>query len=301
MTPAEATMMWIAESGPAYREGNTTACAPVVSEGHTLPKGLRGMVTAARSECGPEWSFVKFEVAGYPQLRSGNFYVPTRVLSTTPPPGGWDTVKSTGPAYTRQAGDKPTLGLPLDDPKWSAPALVPGGELVERLAEDVIRTASGHELWIDPFYLADVDPLGRKDYSANERSVPLRRRFVAGLASAEVKRPLQALPTPAELARLPVGAVVYFSIDPAWIVDARFSPEWFDPVGQSMEHTCDKYSRAGQPCGRYDLDYSAFGAWLPTHETEVVARWTGKLLAVQVMEPWSDAIAVSPAWDSPVN
>ncbi len=297
MSPETPTVMWIAEDSPAYQEGHTTGCAPDPATGRTLPRGLRGNVTPAREACGKEWSFIRFEVPGYSQPRFQAFYVPTRALSTSPPTPSWGKAPSTGGAWTRQAGEHPTLGFPLDDPKWTAPVLLPGGEPVERLASDVIRTASGHELWLDPFYLGDVDPLGRKDYSASEASVPLRRRFLAGLSTAETAAPLSAVPTADVLAKQPVGRVYALTLRPEWLDEGRFSPEWFDPVAQTLDHACAKEPKPGEPCGRYELDYSAFGAWLPLAETDVVARWNGKVLAVQVIEPWSDHIAVSPAWD----
>ena len=45
----------------------------------------------------------------------------------------------------------------------------------------------------------------------------------------------------------------------------RFSPDWLDPVGQVVEAPCDDAHRyeLQRPCGRYYLDYSAFGAWWP--------------------------------------
>jgi len=300
LTPAPPpVVMWVTESGPAWEEGRVAGCVPAQVPDRTLPKGLRGLVSPARAECGEGWSFIHVQLPGYTSQRISGFYVETRRLSTTPPKPALDKAPSSGTAYTRQAGNSPTAVFPLDDPEWTTPVLLPGGEAVERLAPDVIRTASGHEAWVDPFYLGATDPLGDKGYSASEKSVPLRHRFVAGLARAERGRALTTLPPADELAAVPAGTPYVFRFRPGWVVAGRFSPEWFDPVGQTIDHACDKTPRVEEPCGKYELDYTAFGSWLPTADAEVVAIWTGKVLAVQVIEPWGDAIAVSPLWDGP--
>lgn len=297
MTPQAEQVMWIAEDGPAYREGHSGGCVLTAIEGQTLPKGLRGVAKPAREACGPGWYFVRFDVPRQPSARTHNYYVPAAALTVAAPKPAFDKSKATGEAYTRQAGDAPTLAIPLDNPDWTTPALLPGGELVERLDGYVIRTASGHELWVDPFYLGEADPLGRSDYSASAASVPLRRRFVAGLAAREAKASLTWLPPAAELGAAQKGNVYAFRLRPEWLSAPRFTPEWFDPVGQSIEHPCDKNPRSDEPCGSYTLDYAAFGAWLPTTSYDVVAMWNGRSLEVMATDPWGDKIAVSPAWD----
>ena len=297
MSP-EPVQMWIVEAGPAYQEGNTAGCAPIPVEGRSLPVGLRGLASPAREACGPDWSFVRFDAPGYPKNRLQSFYVPTRALSTKPPKPSWDKANSLSVVYSRQAGDRPTLAIPLDDPTWTAPVLLPGGEPLERLGPDVVRTQSGHELWLDPFYLGEDDPLGRRDYSASSRSVPLRRRLVEGRRWREQRSPLRELPPAESLAKARAGDVYWFSMKPAWLAAERFVADWFDPVGQTLSHRC-KDPRPGEPCGDFELDYRPFGAWWPTSEVDVIAEWTGKNLVVLVTEPWSDAISVSPAWDTP--
>ncbi len=297
MTPLVEEILWIAEDAPAYREGHSGGCTLTAVEGQTLPKGLRGVAKPAREACGAGWYFVRFDVPHQPSTRSHNYYVRADALTKNAPKPAFDAAKATGTAYTRQAGESPTLAIPIDDPGWTTPALLPGGELVERLAPHLIRTQSGHELWVDPYYLADVDPLGRSDYSASAVSVPLRRRFVAGLATREKKASLTWLPPSAHLGVAQKGRVYAFRLRAEWLVDPRFLPEWFDPVGHTLDHACDKNPRSDEPCGRYELDYTAFGAWLPTTNYDVVAAWNGARLEVMVMDPWGDDVAVSPAWD----
>lgn len=298
MTPDTEQIMWIAEDIPAYKEGHSGECVLTAIEGQKLPKGLRGVAKAAREACGPGWYFVRFDMPRQPSTRTHNYYVPATALTTTPPKPAFDKVNAEGSLYTRQAGETPTLAIPLDNPGWTTPALLPGGELVERLAPDLIRTASGHELWLDPFYLGDVDPLGRSDYSASAHSVPLRRRFVAGLATREAKASLTWLAPSAELGAAQKGNVYAFRLRPEWLTAPRFVPEWFDPVGHILDHPCDKNPRSDEPCGAYTLDYAAFGAWLPATSHDVVAVWNGASLELMVMDPWGDKIAVSPAWDN---
>ena len=301
MSSPEAVTMWVVESGPAYHEGHVRGCAPEPFPDHTLPKGVRGQVTPAREECGSEWSFIRVDVPGHQTPRLPGFYVETRRLSTTPPAPGWDKAKATGSAWVVAYGDRGAQAIPLDDPKWLTPMLVPVGEAVELLAVDVIRTPAGHEAWIDPFFLSAEDPLAGRVYGGSDRSKPLRRRLLAGLPRAEKDAPLTTVPAASELAKRPVGSAYFLTVRPSWIVEDHFSPEWFDPVGQTLDHACTKTPVVGEPCGRYELDYSALGAWLPTADTDVIGVWTGKALAVQVLSPWSDRIAVSPSWDPPAK
>lgn len=296
MTPVVETVVWVAEESIGHSEGAGATCAPKPVEGVVLPKGLRGVARPARGECAGKWSFVRFETPGYPNARGQGYYVSAADLATTPPKVAWDRVKATGTAWVKQAGERPTLAIPLDDPAWTAPALLSQGELVERLGNHVIRTSTGRELWIDPYYVVDADPLTLATSSGSTELVANRRRFHAGRARHEVVAPLTPLPPAVDLKGTPKGATFAFVLDADALRDPVFDPGWFEPVGHTLEHDCPR-PRPFDACGIYTLDYRALGAWWPRDDTEVIAVWDGSALAIQVLDPWGDHLGVTPAWD----
>lgn len=296
MTPVD-EIVWISEETPAYNPGPMSGCAPVAAEAR-LPVGLRGVAKPIEA-CGSDWMYVRFQVPGFKPKREMAWYVPASALTKKPPRVNADAAPSIGKAFVRGAGDEPTFGLFVDDPAWTTPALLTPGEPVDVLAPGVVRTNVGREVAVDLFYVVTEDPL-LKTYSEGARySVPLRRRLHAGRPAHEKAAPLAPLPAADALARAPKGQPFAFVLDPKWLTDPVFQAEWFDPVGHTLDHACGDKPRAMEPCGRYLLDYTPFGAWLPDRETEVIAVWDGKRLVVQVIDPWGESIAVSPAWDAP--
>jgi hypothetical protein len=295
MPPDTLETMWLVEDSSAYVETGAAGCSPRAAENVRLPKGLRGRAKSARTECGADWRFVRFEPPGHGALRTAAYYVPARALSATPPKSDWDRAPSLGQAWAFQAGDRPTLGVPVDDPRWSAPALLTMGEPLEVLGPGLVRTVSGHEVWLDTFYVKDEDPLSTRIYSTPEERVTNLRRFHEGRKLHEKAAPLAPIVSAEALKKAPVGQAFVLRVEPEWLQLPRYTAEWFEPVGHTLSHACDEPS-AYEPCGTYSLDYSALGAWLPTRDTTVVAVWTGKALAVQVIEPWVKGIGVSDDW-----
>lgn len=297
MSPPAEMVMWVSEEVQAYAEGATTPCGPVPVPGIILSKGLRGLAHAAREACGPDWMWVRFDVPGYPPGRGAGWYVPTKALTAKAPPPAYATAPATGKAWVRQAGDRPTLAVPLDDPNWTSPALLSLGEPVERLGPRRIRSSTGQELWVDDYYLADTDPLLDARSAEDTRAAIQRRRYLAGLAAHTKGGPVAPLPPSDQLAKAPKGRAFVFEVDPKALGEPVYSADWFEPVGHTLTQACKGEPKPYQPCGTYRLDYSALGAWAPTKTVEVVAVWTGQALAVEVIEPWSREIGVSPAWD----
>jgi hypothetical protein len=239
--------------------------------------------------------FVRFEVPGYHSARLQAWYVPTKALTTRPPRPAWDKAAATGKAWSFQPGERPAIGVPLDDPEWTSPAFLSMGEPLEVLAPGVVRTLSGHELWVDTFYVQAEDPLTTRVYATPEERVVNVRRFHEGRRQRESKMPLVAVPAAEVLARMPAGQPVVLHLEPQWLSEPRFAPDWFEPVGHTLTHPCEA-PRAFEPGGTYRLDYTALGAWLPTREADVVAVWTGTVLAVQVVDPWAKDIGVTSDW-----
>ncbi|MFZ5476447.1 MAG: hypothetical protein ACOZNI_06680 [Myxococcota bacterium] len=286
--------MWIVEETPAYREGPTKACAPVESDEVRLPVGLRGEAKPARAECAEGWMFVRFETGGVPTIHSQAWYVPKEALATKPPKPTADKAKATGPAFVKQAGERPIVGIPLDDPSWTSPAFLFEGEPVELLGPGWVRTSTGREVWLDTFHVEATDPLLGTTSQSDTESAPLRRRLAAGRLLHERGAPLAPLPPAAELAK---GRAYLFTVRPEWLSEPRFSPEWFDPVGHLLDHACGEKTRPFEPCGRFPLDYAPLGAWWPERETLAIGVWDGKALAVVVLDPFGDRVMVTPTWD----
>lgn len=294
-TPVAETV-WISEATPGFHNAASSRCDARPVEGLQLPVGLRGLAQPAESACGEEWRFVRFHVQGYGQARTQAWLVPLASLGSRPPKSGWDRARSTGSAWVIQAGDSPTLGIPLDDPEWSAPSLLSHGEPVKRLSPQVIRTGSGHELWVDEFYVRDADPLTTTTQASAVERVKNLRRFHAGRMVHEGKAPLAPLPESEVLAKAPIGQPFVFTVRPEWLSDPRYSAEWFEPIGHTLRHACER-PRPFEPCGTYLLDYGPLGAWRPQHGEEVIGVWTGKALEVQVREPWGNDLGVTTEWE----
>lgn len=294
--PPTETVVWVADEVQAYAEGFGETCKPQAVEGLLLPKGLRGVAKPARDACGKDWLWVRFDVPGFPPNRPAAWYVPAKAVATKAPAAAWDKAPAKGSAWIRRGGDRPTLAVPLDNPGWTSPALLSEGEVVERLAPRVVRTASGHEVWIDDFFLVDTDPLAESRSSQDGERVANRRRFHAGRPLHEKVAPLAVLPPSDELKSAPKGQAFAFKVELAWLSAPTYAPGWFDPVGHTLTHTCAP-ARALEPCGTYTLDYRALGAWVPPMSADAIAVWNGSALEVQVLWPWSDKIGVTPAWD----
>ncbi len=297
MSPPPETVQWISEEVSGYSEGGSLACAPRLVEGLTLPVGLRVSTHPARAECGADWTFVKLETTGFRAMRTGGWYVPTKALTTHAPRPAWDKARPTGTAWIRQAGDNPTLGIPLDTLDWTTPALFTEGEPVERLAPRVVRTSTGRELWLDDYYIVDADPLAGARSASDAERANRRRMLHAGRIRHEKSLALAPVFSSASLGAAPKGQPFVITVDPRWLSQPRYSADWLDPVGHTLTHECKTTPKPFEPCGTYTLEYGALGAWTPDREVDVIALWNGKALEVLVLDPFGDRIGVTPTWD----
>lgn len=296
MPPPVAEVVWISEATSGFHNQASGRCDARPVEGVNLPVGLRGRAEPAESACGADWRFVRFDDPVHGALRPAAWLVPASALGVRAPKSTWNTTPATGTAWVAQAGDRPTLGIPLDDPDWTSPALLSLGEPVERLARQVVRTRSGHELWVDEYYLRDADPLATATYTSAEERVKNLRRFHAGRKAHEGTAPLAPLPPSDALARAPVGQAFAFKFRPEWLGEPRYARDWFEPVGHTLTHACER-ARPFEPCGSYRLDYGPLGAWKPDQEVEVIGVWTGSALELHVVRPWSARIGVTAEWE----
>ena len=251
-----------------------------------LPAGLR--VRAKPDPKCPDHTYIRWDPPGW-QLNEPWAYVETRLLGDPPKPA-WSKAASTGTVYADQVGEKPFPALPLDRTDWQSPLLLSEGEPLEMLAPRVVRTATGRVGMVDPRRLLPAQP---KESGWN---LGLLTRFHTGRAHWEKGHDVRPLPSSDTLAKATVGDVFWFELNPTWIVERRYTAEWFDPVGVTLTHTCGATPKVDEPCGTYTLDFSPLGAWWPDQTTEVLATWDGKSLTVRVLEPWEHGLAVTPSW-----
>ena len=285
-------------------------CPPRPSTQPPLPVGLRAEAVDPHLSCPGDWLLLRVGEGRSSNRRPQTFYVSAGDVSDSPPKPAWANAKAIATVFVRQAGDTPAEGYPLDDPNWVSPVFLSKGETVEVLdpSRRVIRTSTGRELLIDPFFLDDQDPTGTGS-QAQVESAGVRRRFHAGRPAREAEASMSTVPASVELVKLAKagkGIPYLLNLRPEWLSDPRHGPDFFDPIGHVLDHDCGDKVKPWEPCGRYVLDYTAFGAWWPTREVEVVALADGTevvggtplpRLKVVVMDPWGDNIAVSPAWD----
>jgi hypothetical protein len=300
------TAAWLGTgAGPVAISVTDGRCDVSAAASAPLPADLRVEAHVPYPEvCGADWIFVRTAADLFDGPRSDGFFVARRHVSTAPPRGTpWEAKTPRGTAWIRAHPAHATVGIPLDEPRWTELYRLAPGESVDVLDPviAVIRTANGRELALSPYELLDADPIGEPDARA------LWRRLAAGRDRHEPRGALAYLPT-AEL--LEEGRAYEVLLDPEWLGERAFVAAWLDPVGQRLDHTCDprRSRRDPEPCGAYWLDYSAFGAWSVSKRTRVIVLADGHhdvggqrlpALKVVVQEPWTDAVRVSPAWDGP--
>jgi hypothetical protein len=105
-----------------------------------------------------------------------------------------------------------------------------------------------------------------------------RQALAQGWARNSTPR-ITAIPDAETLSAMPKDAVFLVHINRNVLTAQRgFSPDWVDPIEQVIDSPCDEPPRAGTftPCGRYLLDYRAFGAlWFDGGSGLVLVRYTG--------------------------
>lgn len=285
------------------------SCRVKEGSGERIPEGVRGQAHLVYVEkCGETWLLVRYRDGG------NNVAATLRIDQVTRAPGKnvWDTrpaLRST----TVGMDSKPVLAIPLDEPHWTWPRPLAYGEVVDVLdeASHVVRDANGHELVVPAYIFPTVDRPDRFPGRPLEERAP-RLRFLAGKVAAEKVAPITRVPASSELltrADALRNHAFWLDLDPDWLTaDRRFASDWLDPTGQTLDHACVEPPRwdSPTPCGRYWLDYTAFGAWWPTDDVDVIGIADGTIdrngeelpvLRLVVKNPWDSRIGVSPTWD----
>lgn len=278
---------------------------------NTAPEGIRGLGHIVYDDvCDNSYVMVRFDLHLGGKSPFEYMFFRREDVSTEPPKSNeWQYRPVVGTLYVAGFDGRPVEAIPLDDPLWTAHRMLTRGEKLDVLDADrlIVRDGNGHELAIEPFGVGPEDPY-RFVSDAQDRA--LYARFATGKLDHEKAAPLATVPAAAALLAKPSsGRPVVVNLKPEWLgTDRRFSPAWLDPTGQILDHTCDEKERRdlGEPCGRYWLDYSAFGAWWPTKEVLTVALTDGVIdrgdgeipvLRIVVKQPWTNNIRVSPGWD----
>ena len=301
------TTVWIRPGARALNQGRLSRdCEEVPLEHDGLPVGLRAHAFVITPDCGDPYVFLDLPLEIQRERRSAWAQVRLQDVSLEPPRRSpWRGARSVGEAWVAWTAEKPIRAAPLDDPGWTELALLRHGTPVELLDPDlaVVRTGSGRVLALDPFYLSDTDPLATHSTAAERR---VRDRFAAGRGPREARAPIVPLPPAAALADAPVGQVFELLVVPEALESPRYAPEWLEPVGHVLDHGSERSPDRGEPCGRYALDYGAFGAWRPDRTVRVLAAYAGTVdvegerlpsLRVLVRRPWTDEAEVALEWD----
>lgn len=307
---AASVEVWIGPNAvPAEVWPTDTECRAKPGDGDPIAQGVRGTAYLVYEEqCGETWLLVHYRDGG------NTPYANLRIDQVTREPGKnvWDKRPALRTTTVGMAS-KPVLAQPLDEPHWTWPRPLAYGETVEVLdeASHVVRDVNGHELVVPAYIFPAIDNPDRFPDRPLEERAP-RLRFVAGKAAVEAKAPITRVQPSTELlakGEALRGHAVWLELKPDWLTpDRRFTSEWLDPTGQVLDHACAEAPRWDEPtpCGRYWLDYTAFGAWWPTDDIDVIGIIDGTIdrageklpvLRLVVKRPWDSNLRVSPTWD----
>lgn len=276
-----------------------------------LPEALRGRAYVVYAEaCGEEWLIVRLKAAIGADKPIDVLFVRKEDVWTEPPARDpWPERPAVGTLYVRGPSDKPTWGLPVGPNADAGLHPFSTGEALAVLDADnlIVRDVNGRTYAAPAFAVVTEEPYR---WISDPDDKALRQRFVTGKARAEQPAGIAPVPSAESLAMdaaAMLGRTWHLELSPKWITaDRRFEAGWLDPTGQVLDHTCDRHDWGDVPCGRYWLDYSAFGAWWPTRSLDVLAVSDGVIerggerlpvLKIVVKSPWNGSLAVSPAWD----
>lgn len=306
---ATAVDVWVGPDGLPFNVWTTEGGCNAKPLTEPLAQGLRGKAHLVYADtCGENWLLVRYRDGGN-DLTS---MLRIDQVSREPVKNVWESrpaLRST----TVGMDSRPILATPLDDPNWIWPYTLAYGETVDVIDEAarVVRDANGREMIVPAYIFPTVERPDRFPGRPLEERAP-RLRFVAGKENAEKVAPIRRVPTSKELvtnAEAWKARPFWLDIEPRWLTpDRRFSADWLDPTGQTLDHTCTEPLRwdAYTPCGRYWLDYTAFGAWWPTEDVDVIGIADGLIerngeklpvLRLVVKHPFDSKIGVSPTWD----
>lgn len=178
------------------------------------------------------------------------------------------------------------------------------GKVVKRWAEpgriSVVLTADGGYYAVGAGRVRASDPLDGRGRSLVDRWQAGRKEHAPDTGIPDISPAAELLTAP----KIEQGRAYLFWISPFSLSDAEHGGTFMDPIGQLHARDCETRGSGGT-CGRYWLDYSAFGAWWPDRLTQVVVLADGThtvggaivpRLRVVVQEPYSPKLLVSPAW-----
>ncbi len=309
----EPTTVWIVEGALDHDDRRTdSGCALQVHEVEPeLPAGLRVAAHRDDLDCGSVYVFLDLPLKIHEGRRTRWVRTTLDGISLTPPKKDpWRNAPVLREAYAWLPSGKDYLeAVPLDDPDWVEPYRLAAGERVQILSENlaVLRTSTGRTVLVSGWWHKDEDPILER---GGRQLRTLRDRFTAGRsahAGGGIIRDLPPAPDLLTNSRAWKDHPFQMDLDPERLSGEVFSADWLDPVGQVWRRSCeDRRVREGDPCGAYYLDYTAFGAWWPDNDIDILVLLDGTetvdgerlpRLRVVVREPWEHDLEVSPAWD----
>lgn len=308
-----ATTVWIVEGALDHDDDRAdSGCALQVQELEPeLPAGLRAAAHRVDLDCGAVYVFLDLPVEVHNRRHTRWIRTSLDGISLKPPRKDvWRGAAAIREAFVWLPSGKDYLeAAPLDDPDWTEPYRLASGERVEVLAEDlaVLRTSTGRPVVVSGWWQKDEDPILER---GGRQLRTLRDRFTAGRSTHEGGGIIRDLPPSTELlANLKDWKDHPFQmdLDPEHLSGEVFSQDWLDPVGQVWRLSCDdRRVRDDDPCGTYYLDHTAFGAWWPDNDIDILVLLDGTetvegerlpRLRVVVRDPWDRHLEVSPHWD----
>jgi hypothetical protein len=308
--PAKPTPAWLVGGhAPLTRTPRWDDCAYVpIERAGTLPAGVKVVVWLREDDkCREPILLVSFVPQGWPHTDRDWFVLPREAITfEAPKRNPWAEAPAVREAFLGYVHPHPfVLTQSLGD--LSAQPITPfaEGDRVQVLHEGLVgvfRAPDGRTFATPGQRMREVD---RDPYASYPDSRALRDRLLANRPAHETVASLGFPPADGLQVPRDQGRAFSFEVRREDLDHPVYEAAWLEPVGQRYTHTCGARRQPEELCGRYYLDYSAFGAWRPDKSwtllaqvegTRVVDGETLPVLKVLVKDPWSSGLRVSPSW-----
>ncbi len=251
---------------------SSAECTTEPTERATLPAGTPVMASWLHEDtCGQMVVRVRLPF----NAEGGRSYITqAQGVSTRAPRRAIQAITGT-PGFIRGSTSRLTRALALGPERTEAQ--FPDGMPVTLVAPDIgtFADASGQVWLAQDNGLRTEPPVHR---GGNRRVFDQRQALAKGWAGHTAPF-ITGVPNAETLSRFPNNAIFLVKVRREDLTAQRaFSPDWIDPIGQTIERSCEEVpsTTSSTPCGRYWLDYRAFGAmWFGGSANLLLVRYTG--------------------------
>lgn len=268
---AEPTLAWTTNTFESVTF-NAEECATQPTERGTLPAGTPVMASWLHEDtCGQTVVRVRIPF----NAEGGRSYITPAQGVTTRAPRRAVQANTGTPGFIRGSTSRLTRALALGPERTEAQ--FPDGMPVTLVDPDLgtFADASGQVWLAQDNSLKPEPPVHR---GGNRRIFDQRQALATGWAGHNAPV-ITGVPDAQTLTQLSSDAIYLVKVRREDMTAQReFSPDWIDPIGQTIERTCEELPSATSmaPCGRYWLDYRAFGAlWFEGSTSLLLVRYTG--------------------------